>query len=392
MIQDQTREASPAASNGEAPLTTLEPDPRVLSRDFDSLLGQPWDPARASELHELVDELAAAADAADLGDLAEKAIALSVFLCSFVDGDRLPTAEHRAQLRELVRMMAPASSAESDTNAHAAPSAGSQLHGGRAILVLGHDDRLARSLSREPVLANYEVLAIEDPKAATELAARFTKLCLLVEPSALGSVHQVMHELAQHQSSSGERALCMAIVPRENTPQRLGALRAGAHFVIRDGLPAHDLAAELKQRLEADSGHHFRVFIVDDDRGQATFCESVLKHRGLLTQICTDPEQALAGIESFKPDVVLVDLHMPTMSGIELTARIREQRGRDFIPIIFLSGEEDRDAQLDAIAIGGDAFLMKPILPRHLVSEVMTRAQRARDLKHGIDRARYGGI
>ncbi len=391
MTQEQNRDTHPAADHEVVPLPMLEPDPRVLSRDFAALLGQPWDPARASELHELVDELAAAADAADLGDLAEKAIALSVFLCSFVDGDRLPTPEHRAQLRELVRMMAPAAS-EGDTHAQGAPSAGAQLHGGRAILVLGHDEQLARALSREPVLAKYEVLAIEDPRAATELAARFTKLCLLVEPSALGSVHQVMHELAQHQSSSGERALCLAIVPRENTLQRLGALRAGAHFVVRAGLPAQELAAELKQRIEADSGHHFRVFIVDDDRSQAKFCESVLKHRGLLTQVCTDPEQALAGIESFRPDVVLVDLHMPTMSGIELTARIREQRGRDFIPIIFLSGEEDRDAQLDAIAIGGDAFLMKPILPRHLVSEVMTRAQRARDLKHGIDRARYGSI
>lgn len=391
MTQEQLQGTHPVADHHVAPLSMIEPDPQILSRNFASLLGQPWDPACAAQLHESVDLLATAAEAAGLRDLAEQAITLSVFLCSFVDGDRLPTPEHRAQLRELVRMLAPAAP-EDETHAQVAPSAGAQLHGGRAILVLGENDQLARALSREPALANYEVLAIQDPKEAIELGARFTKLCLLVEPSALGSVHQVMYELSQHQSTSGERALCMVLVPRENTLQRLGALRAGAHFVVRDGLPAQELAADVKQRLEADSGHHFRVFIVDDDRSQAKFCESILKHRGLLTQICTDPEQALAGIESFKPDLVLVDLHMPGMSGIELTARIREQRGRDFIPIIFLSGEEDRDAQLDAIAIGGDAFLTKPILPRHLVSEVMTRAQRARDLKHGIDRARYGSI
>lgn len=378
-------------SKNTAEASALAPDPRALSRDFATLLGQPWDPERASELHELVDELAAAADAADLGELAERAIALSVFLCSFVDGDRLPTPEHRAHLRELVRVMAPVVPGH-DAEAPATLAKGARMHSERGIVVLGEDDRLARALSREPALSSYEVLAIQDPKAATELAARFAKLCLLVEPSAVSSVHQVMHELVQRQSSGGERALCLAIVPRENTLARLGALRAGAHFVLRDGLPTSELAAELKQRLEADSGHHFRVFIVDDDPSQAKFCESVLKHRGLLTRICTDPQEALAGIEAFKPDVVLVDLHMPVLSGIELTARIREQRGRDFIPIIFLSGEEDKDAQLDAIAIGGDAFLMKPILPRHLVAEVMTRAQRARDLKHGIDRGRYGSL
>lgn len=388
----QELETPTLGDSRQAAAMALGPDPRSLSRDFAALLGQPWDPGRASELHELVDELAAAADAANLAELAERAIALSVFLCSFVDGDRLPTPEHRAQLRELVRVMTPHVPEAEHDDAPAALSESARMHSERGIVVLGQDDKLAQALSREPALANYEVLAVQDPGTAIELATRFTKLCLLVEPSALSSVHQVMHDLAQNQSSSGERALCLAIVPRENTLQRLGALRAGAHFVLREGLPTSELAAELKQRLEADSGHHFRVFIVDDDRSQAKFCESVLKHRGLLTQVCTDPQLALAGIEQFKPDVVLVDLHMPELSGIELTARIREQRGRDFIPIIFLSGEEDKDAQLDAIAIGGDAFLMKPILPRHLVSEVMTRAQRARDLKHGIDRGRYGSI
>ncbi len=363
----------------------------ALGHAFAALLAQPWDPDRAIELHERVDQLAAQADTIGCRTVAERAIALSVFLCSFVDGDRVPTPDHRAHLRALVEAIQPLVES-SGLIADDSGRGDKRRFTPRGIAVLGDDDTLARALAREPCLAGFEILPVKDPELAAQLATRFSKLCLLVEPVALPSVHGLMRELAQHPSSEGERALCIAIVPRENTLQRLGALRAGAHFVVREGLPVSEIAAELKQRIEADSGHHFRVFIVDDDPGQSHFCESVLRHRGLLTQVCNDPTEAMVAIESFRPDIILVDLHMPKLSGIELTARIREQRGRDFVPILFLSGEEDKEAQLDAITIGGDAFLMKPIQPRHLVAEVTTRAQRARDLKHGIDRGRYGSI
>jgi len=364
----------------------------ALGRAFAALLSHPWDPHHATQLHARVDELAAAADTAGSSNVAESAIALSVFLCSFVDGDRVPTPDHRAHMRALVDAIQPL--VEGSTRSPGDSLAvNARMHSTRGIVVLGSDDVLARALAREPALAEYEILPVQDVDLAAELASRFCKLCLLVEPGALGSLHGVMREISQRPApSEGERALCVAIVPRENTLQRLGALRAGAHFVIRDGTPPAEMAAELRQRFDADRGHHFRVLIVDDDPSQSHFCEIVLRHRGLLTEVCNDPTEALAAIEVFRPDIILVDLHMPKLSGIELTARIREQRGRDFIPILFLSGEEDKEAQLDAITIGGDAFLMKPIQPRHLVAEVTTRAQRARDLKHGIDRGRYGSI
>ena len=97
-----------------------------------------------------------------------------------------------------------------------------------------------------------------------------------------------------------------------------------------------------------------RVLIVEDDRGQAKFCESILRHRGMLTRVCEDPAAVPAALSDFKPDLVLLDLYLPGSNGIEIAQRIRES-GHAFLPIVFLSGELDPDLRFDAIRMGAHA-------------------------------------
>jgi CheY-like chemotaxis protein len=65
----------------------------------------------------------------------------------------------------------------------------------------------------------------------------------------------------------------------------------------------------------------------------------------------------LESLKSLKPDLILIDLHMPLANGAELTALIREHPAFTYLPIVFLSGENDPDVRFDAINSGGDDFL-----------------------------------
>jgi len=76
---------------------------------------------------------------------------------------------------------------------------------------------------------------------------------------------------------------------------------------------------------------------------------------------------------------VLLDLYLPGSNGIEVAQRIRES-GHAFLPIVFLSGEHDLDLRFDAIRMGADDFITKPVKPRHLVTAVESRIKRARQL------------
>lgn len=122
----------------------------------------------------------------------------------------------------------------------------------------------------------------------------------------------------------------------------------------------------------------YRVLIVEDDRGQALFAQSVLHGAGMQAEVQMQSDGVLDAMERFKPDLVLMDLHMPGRDGMNLTMLIRQQPEHLHLPIVFLTGDPDPERQFEVLESGADDFLNKPIRPRHLIAAVANRIQRAR--------------
>lgn len=129
----------------------------------------------------------------------------------------------------------------------------------------------------------------------------------------------------------------------------------------------------------------FRVLVVEDDRSQAVFAETILRGGGMQVETVAMPEQVLDTLEWFRPDVVLMDLHLPGMEGTELTSRIRAKAGFEDTPVVFLSGDADPDRQVEALEHGADDYIVKPVRPRYLIAAIQSRASRARALKRRQD-------
>lgn len=125
----------------------------------------------------------------------------------------------------------------------------------------------------------------------------------------------------------------------------------------------------------------YRVLIVEDDRSQAMFAQTVLRGAGIEAQTVGVASETMAAMESFKPDLVLMDLHMPGLSGTELTALIRADAAYANLPVVFLTGDTDPESHLEVLVSGGDDYLSKPVRPKHLVAAVQNRVKRARALK-----------
>jgi EAL domain-containing protein (putative c-di-GMP-specific phosphodiesterase class I)/PleD family two-component response regulator len=131
-------------------------------------------------------------------------------------------------------------------------------------------------------------------------------------------------------------------------------------------------------RKAHDEEAPYRILIVEDDRGQALFAQSVLHGAGMLAEVEMLPDGVLQAITRFKPDLVLMDLHMPGQDGMTLTMQIRQQREFLHLPIVFLTGDPDPERQFEVLESGADDFLTKPIRPRHLIAAVSNRIKRAR--------------
>lgn len=180
------------------------------------------------------------------------------------------------------------------------------------------------------------------------------------------------------------RRIGLFVVARSDDPRlRLRAGQAGADgfFVLPGSVDA--LAREIVEVLR-DRIDPYRALIVDDDPSMTMVVDSVLRRSGMNTRAVNDPNAALAILDDFVPDVILLDLHMPGLSGLELLSLFRAHTKTAFTPVVLISGDEDQERRFETLTAGGDDYLMKPLRPKHLVAAVTGRAQRSRWLRRAL--------
>lgn len=110
-----------------------------------------------------------------------------------------------------------------------------------------------------------------------------------------------------------------------------------------------------------------RILIVDDDPHIREVLTFALAKAGMQTSEAGDGEAALAAIGARRPDLVLLDINMPRMNGLELCQRLR---ATDDLPILFLSSRDDEVDRVVGLEMGGDDYVVKPFSPREVVARV----------------------
>jgi two-component system OmpR family response regulator len=118
-----------------------------------------------------------------------------------------------------------------------------------------------------------------------------------------------------------------------------------------------------------------QVLVVDDDPHIRQLLVFALEKAGLSTREAEDGEQALAAVEQGQPDLVILDINMPRLDGLEVCRRLR---ARGDVPILFLSSRDDEIDRVLGIELGGDDYVVKPFSPREVTARVQAILRRAR--------------
>ncbi len=113
-----------------------------------------------------------------------------------------------------------------------------------------------------------------------------------------------------------------------------------------------------------------RILVVDDDTALAEMIGIVLRTEGFEPSFCEDGSAALDAFHTSRPDLVLLDLMLPGIDGIEVCARIREESG---VPIIMLTAKSDTSDVVKGLESGADDYVVKPFNPKELVARIRTR-------------------
>ena len=114
------------------------------------------------------------------------------------------------------------------------------------------------------------------------------------------------------------------------------------------------------------------ILLVDDDIGALTSVELILDRAGYTVSTADSGEKALEWLETHTPDLIILDVVMPGLSGLDVCRRIRNDRNqyRSLTPIIMLTTRNSVRDIVDGDAAGSDLYLMKPILGTRLLKAV----------------------
>ncbi|KXP13236.1 two-component system response regulator [Tsukamurella pulmonis] len=119
-----------------------------------------------------------------------------------------------------------------------------------------------------------------------------------------------------------------------------------------------------------------RILVIDDDPALAEMLTIVLRNEGFDSTVVGDGTQALSAAREFRPDLVLLDLMLPGMNGIDVC---RVLRADSSVPIVMLTAKADTVDVVLGLESGADDYVIKPFKPKELVARVRARLRRTDD-------------
>ncbi|HMV20339.1 MAG TPA: diguanylate cyclase [Rhodocyclaceae bacterium] len=158
--------------------------------------------------------------------------------------------------------------------------------------------------------------------------------------------------------------------------------RAGADFCIPVGEKLNDLVSRILDLVQAREQQVPRVLVVEDSATAIAHIRRSLSQHGIDSEAIGDPRALLEATARYRPDLVLMDMYMPYCTGVEVTRALRQLREYQSLPVVYLSSETDIVQQVEALRLGGDQFLTKPVNPVVLAAVVKTKIERYREMLH----------
>jgi two-component system phosphate regulon response regulator PhoB len=129
----------------------------------------------------------------------------------------------------------------------------------------------------------------------------------------------------------------------------------------------------LRPTVDTGTSHRERILVVEDEADLGSSLAYALRANGYEAQVADRGEIALSALSSFHPDLVLLDLMLPDMSGIEICRRLRNSKSLDQPAVIILSARAQEIDRVVGFEVGADDYVVKPFSVRELMLRIEAR-------------------
>ena len=169
-------------------------------------------------------------------------------------------------------------------------------------------------------------------------------------------------------------------------------LRAGASATIQPEHQTTTVLSSILELVQSRENDQHRVLVVEDSPTAVAHIQRSLSAHGIDSRAISSPKHLIGEADAYRPDLVLMDMYMPDCTGVEATRVLRQIAAYQSLPIVYLSSETSLDMQVQALRLGGDQFLTKPINPVLLAAVVNTKIERYREMQRSTLRDGLTGL
>ncbi|MBU2953136.1 diguanylate cyclase [Marinobacter sp. F3R08] len=252
------------------------------------------------------------------------------------------------------------------------------------VLIIEPDRKAAEQLSSALTPHGFSIHCVTPKDLVSEELSRVS--VVLIRDNVLISQEQIPWD-------SGDRPPFICISSRDTFDERYRLATLGVDGFVSEPVDVPLLVDYMErlvdEKIESGTG---RVMVIDDDPELLERYSLILEGGGLEVRCVNSPSDILGVLSEFRPDIILMDVQMGHFNGPTLARMLRLDPEWVGLHIIFLSSEEDREFQFDALSQGGDDFLTKPVSDRVLLQAAKVRCYRARQLDKLASRDSLTGL
>ncbi|HQT71957.1 MAG TPA: diguanylate cyclase, partial [Thiobacillus sp.] len=346
------------------------------------------------ELHHRLHKLAGSGGTFGLAALSAGARTLEQRLNGWLAGslDELETQAHQLFASELAALDETVIETDIPAIVSRASSAGAAPGQSTRVWLVEDDALLGQELVRQLESFNYAVRLFSRIDDAERAAQTECPDMLIMDVMFEQEGENATEVFALRPNLRALGCPLLFITSTDDFQSRVRAAQLGAQGYFLKPLDIPRLVSRMTQIFEQQRAPAQRVLIVDDDRDLAEHYRLALLAAGMEADVLQQPAAIMEKIAAFRPELVLMDMHMPDFSGPDLAGVIRQHDNWSSLPIVYLSAETDLDRQIEAMDRGADDFLTKPISDAQLVAAVRIRIERARHLDEQISRDSLTGL
>jgi diguanylate cyclase (GGDEF)-like protein len=248
------------------------------------------------------------------------------------------------------------------------------------LLIVDADAEYVDRMVEAARIAGYDPVGVTQLDAAREQMLRHRPGLVLLDV-ALDAGEATGYSLLRAFSVLNPPVPVVALTDSAVLMDRVHAARMGARVFLQRSTSPDRIFAEVASLLQRLQPMRPRIMAVDADSGVRHSLHELLRPAGLDIVSTSDPLDFWSLLESTSPDLIILDVDLPTVSGIELCRVVRDDPRWSSMPVVFLTGNSDAETVQRIFTAGADDFVSKPIVGPELVTRVRNRLERSQLLR-----------